>query len=87
MSIAIHFRSVLVTINMCKRIEEASATPVNPGDTYVFGLRRIAEDRGITIDEAAEQIVVELRKGFSEEHIEPTLQALAWIKANAGSIE
>ena len=63
------------------------STPSYPGATYVDGLIAVAELRGISLAEATEQTIVELREGFSEEHIEPTRQALAWILANPQSIE
>jgi len=67
---------------MKRTSKETPSSPINPGDLYVFGLLAIARRRGITIDEATTQTVEELRAGFSEEHIEPTRQALKWIKSN-----
>ena len=67
---------------MFKKGKENPQPPVNPGALYVHGLLAIAKQRKITIDEAAAQIVIELCEGFADEHIEPTRQALRWIKAN-----
>lgn len=67
---------------MSKNIIETSEPLINPGYYYIYGLRAIAEDRGITIDEATEQTVEELRNGDAEEHIKPICQALEWIKVH-----
>ena len=67
---------------------EANTDPLTyPGATYVDGLLSIAKARGISLDDAATQYIEELRLGHSDEHIEPTLQALAWLKFNSGKIE
>ncbi len=63
-------------------VKETPQPLVNPGVSYVHGLLAIAKNREITIDEAATQTVRELREGSADEHIEPTHQALSWIKAN-----
>ena len=68
---------------MSKKTEASTtASLIHPGDLYTFGLLSIAKARGISLDDAATQTVEELRLGHSDEHIEPTLQALAWLKAN-----
>lgn len=69
---------------MFRRNKEVTPTPQddNPGILYIEGLRSIAEQRGISIEEAAEQTVQELCDGFAEEHIEPTLRALRWIQSH-----
>ena len=67
---------------MLKKSKETPQPPSYPGSIYVRGLFAMARDERITIDEAAAQTVEKLRVGFAEEHIEPTRQALRWIKAN-----
>lgn len=72
---------------MSNPTEANTDPPINPGDLYTYGLLSIAKARGISLDDAATQTVEELRLGHSDEHIIPTLQALAWLKANSGQVE
>ena len=68
---------------MPKIVTETPNLPANPGDTYVEGLKSVAEQRDISVDEAADQLVEEMEQNQQEEHIQPTRDAAEYIKSTS----
>lgn len=65
---------------MCtEKKEELSA---HTSDLYIAGLQAIAAERGISPEEAAQQIAKELRENGAGEHVEPTFAALSHIQSS-----